>query len=104
MILYLSIAEFLTLFVCLLICAVCYSLIVMFVDLLCVFCVFPLLLLLLLVCLLLDMYAHNQTNGARMWMPCVDSFAERCPWDLIFHTQPDHTVVAPGRPVSKVHY
>jgi len=42
------------------------------------------------------MYVHNQTNGARSWMPCVDSPMERCTWELEFTTLAGHVVIAPG--------
>jgi transcription initiation factor TFIID subunit 2 len=43
------------------------------------------------------MYTCNQPYGARTWMPCVDSSADRCAWEIVLVVPKQCTAVAPGQ-------
>lgn len=48
------------------------------------------------------MYTHNQVGGARMWFPCMDNFADRCPFEMEFTVHSNLVVVSSGELVKQI--
>eukprot|EP01134_Creolimax_fragrantissima_P007396 CFRG7396T1 len=42
------------------------------------------------------MFTHNQTNGARLWFPCLDTWTDRATWTLTYTVPPKMTAVSCG--------